>query len=435
MPVFPNRVVTVLLVMALAANVIVRGIVPASTRITSDFPNYFTAAKVVVVDRGNVERLYDIPWFQEQMRHYQVGTGEGKFSPFPPPTALLLVPLTPLAPLNALRVLTGVSVLCLIGSIVLLARVLAWSALDAAALVLLSGSAILGALRLGQPYIVVSASCILGYYAYLRNKPGLAGVCFGAFTPLKYFPVIFLVYFAFRKKWQIVVGGAVTILIIVLVSVAVLGWGIHEQFLTSVLGNHLVANLSLQNPFSARFQSFDTLYRRLFIYDARRNPEPLIVAPALFGAALMVTKTAILLAAIATLMRQSRASSSTAIGASIGLIGIVTMLLAPGTATYHMALLWLPVALLVDAFLRARSPGCAYLLLGCYALIGFFPYGWVDPFEGRGGLTLLSYPRLWLLLTMFAVCVCGLWKMPLNSDITRAATSRTAGPGNGCEQA
>jgi hypothetical protein len=407
-PVFPDRVVAVLLLTALAANVIVRGIAPASTRITSDFPNYFTAAEIVA-NRGDVERLYDIPWFQEQMRRYQVGTSESKFSPFPPPTALLLVPLTSLAPLTALRVLTAVSVICLIGSIVLLARALGWSTLDAALLVLLSGAAILGALRLGQPYIPVSAFCILGYYFYLGKKPLLAGACFGAFTPIKYFPAIFLGYFAVRKQWQVVIGGGLTVLVIVLLSIAVLGWRIHQEFLTSELGNHLVANLSLQDPFTARFQSFDTLYRRLCIYDAARNPEPLIIAPALFGAARLGTKAVILLTAIATLVRQARACGATATGSSIGLLGIVTLLLAPGTATYHMVLLWLPVGLLVDTFLRTQSPRCAYLLLGCYALIGFFPYGWTAPFEGRGGLTVLAYPRLWLLLTMFAVSVRCLW--------------------------
>ena len=253
----------------------------------------------------------------------------------------------------------------------------------------------------------------------------LAGACFGAFTPIKYFPVIFLVYFAFRKERQVFVGGALTILVIVAVSVAILGWTIHEQFLTSVLGNHLVANLSLQDPFTARFQSFDTLYRRLFMYDASRNPEPLIIAPVLFGAARLVTKAAILLTAILTLIRQARVCGATATAASIGLLGIVTLLLAPATATYHLVLLWLPVALLVDTFLRAGSPRCAYLLLGCYALIGFFPYGWTAPFEGRGGLTVLAYPRLWLLLTMFAVCVRCLWQMRFTSDTMQAGTART----------
>jgi hypothetical protein len=48
---------------------------------------------------------------------------------------------------------------------------------------LLSGYAVLGALRLGQPYILVSLSCILGYYARLKSRPLLAGICFGLFTP------------------------------------------------------------------------------------------------------------------------------------------------------------------------------------------------------------------------------------------------------------
>jgi len=407
--VFPNRGLALLLLAALAAYVIARGIVPASSRVTSDFPSYFTAARIVA-EGGSAERLYDIPWFQEQMRRYQIGTpAEGKFSPFPPPTALLLVPLASLEPLNALRVVTALSVLCLIGSIILLARILAWRVADAALLVLLSGAAILGALRLGQPYILVSLSCILGYYAYLAGRPWLSGACFGLFTPLKYFPVIFLVYFAVQKRWQVVIGGALAILAIGLASVAVLGWKIHEQYLTSVLGSHLVAKLSMQDPFAASFQSFDTLYRRWFVFDGAANPRPVVAAPVIAGMAVVVTKLAIALLTIATLVRLARAPPALAIGPAIGLLGIVTLLLAPGTATYHFVLLWLPVGLLVDSFLRVRSPACAYLVLGCYALIGFFPYGLTARFEGRGVLSVLAYPRLFLLLTMFAVCVRCLW--------------------------
>jgi len=32
------------------------------------------------------------------------------------------------------------------------------------------------------------------------------------------------------------------------------------------------------------------------------------------------------------------------------------------------------------------------------------------PFEGRGGLTVLAYPRLFLLLGIFITCVFGLWR-------------------------
>src|SRR5216684_9243131 len=100
-----KRLAAVLLSVALTFLLIVRGVAPAMSKIDSDFPGYFTAAKIVA-DGGNVERLYDDSWFQGQMRRYELGKASaGKFSPFPPPTALLLVPLTQLEPLNALRVI------------------------------------------------------------------------------------------------------------------------------------------------------------------------------------------------------------------------------------------------------------------------------------------------------------------------------------------
>jgi hypothetical protein len=47
----------------------------------------------------------------------------------------------------------------------------------------------------------------------------------------------------------------------------------------------------------------------------------------------------------------------------------------------------------------------AGLIFATYALIGFIPYGHTNPFIGRGGLTVLAYPRLFLLLAMFVVCI------------------------------
>jgi low affinity Fe/Cu permease len=161
MELFFKRPVAILLFIALVLILVARGIVPALSKIDTDFPNYFTAAKIVA-DGGDTNRLYDNLWFQEQMRRYQMGKpSEGEFKPFPPPTALLLVPLTRFEPQNALRIVTGVSVLCLVCSIALLARILSWSIPDSGALILLSGYAVLNTLRLGQPYILVSLSCIL----------------------------------------------------------------------------------------------------------------------------------------------------------------------------------------------------------------------------------------------------------------------------------
>ena len=409
MQLFYNRSVAIVLLAALASVLIVRGIVPAMSKIDSDFPDYFTAAKIVA-DGGPAERLYDDAWFQQQIHRYVPGSKIiGKFSPFPPPTALLLLPLTRMEPLNALRAVTVVSALCLAGSIVLLARILSLTWVESAIFILLSGYAVINTLRFGQPYIAVSLSCIAGYYAYLKNRPVLAGMCFGLFLPFKYFPAVILVYFAFRKDWKVVMGGGLVVWFIALVSIGVLGWKIHEIFLSSILGNHLVGVLSEQDPYTASFQSFDSLFRRLFVYDAALNPRPWLAFPPLRTIGVLAAKASVILAAIAALIKLARRDIATATAPSMGILGILTLLEAPATATYHFVLLWLPVGLLVHHLFCERGRASGYFILGTYTLIGFLPYGHTQRFEGRGGLTVLAYPRLFVLLTMFIAGVYFIW--------------------------
>lgn len=397
------------MLLGVAAYVVHKGVVPALSAIDADFPGYFTAARIVI-DGQDTRRLYDDDWFREQIRRYGLESAKnpGKFAPFPPPTALLLVPLARCEPLTALRIVTSVSVLCLICSTFLLARILTWNPIDSALFILSSGLAIVGGLRCGQPYILISTFCILGYYLYLERRPWLAGICLGLFVPIKYFPVIILGYFAFRKEWKVLMGGAAAIAGVGLVSIGVLGWKVHEIFLLSVFGNHLTGRLSLQDqtvPFTAVYQSFDTLFDRLFVFDPARNPQPLLAAPLLRTLSLIIVKGSILLAAIATLVKLARGEASSAAAPSIGILAILLFLLAPATATYTCALLWLPVALIIDYFLAKGARVPAYFILGAYALIGFIPYQYAYPFEGHGALTVLAYPRLFVLVAMFIGCV------------------------------
>ena len=406
---FFSRAWTTLVLVGIAAFVFNKGVVPALSEIDADFPGYFTAARIVI-DGQDTQRLYDDDWFRAQIRRYGLESAKnpGKFAPFPPPTALLLVPLARCEPLTALRIVTSVSVLCLICSIFLLARILAWNPVDSALFVLSSGLAIVGGLRCGQPYILISMFCVLGYYLYLKRRPWLAGICLGLFVPIKYFPVIILAYFAFQKEWKVLMGGAVAIAGVGLVSIGVLGWRVHEVFFLSVFGNHLTGRLSLQDhtvPFTAVYQSFDTLFDRLFVLDLARNPRPLLAAFALRTLSLITVKGSILLVVVATLVKLARGGTSSAAAPSIGILGILLFLIAPATATYTCALLWLPVALLINYFLAKGARMPAYFILGVYALIGFIPYQYTYPFEGRGGLSLLAYPRLFLLVAMFMGCV------------------------------
>jgi hypothetical protein len=401
-----SRTCKVLLLAGLVASLLLRGVIPAFTAITSDFPEYFTSAKSVR-DGQDAAKLYDGAWFRAQTRRYGVGPPEnpGEFTPYPPPTALLLMPLTGFKPLTALRILTALNVLCLFCSMFLLSKIFAWRLTDAALFMLLSGWALHSGLRFGHPYILISTFCLLGYYLYLNGRPLLAGVCLGVFVPIKYFPVMILAGFALHRQWRVLLGACVAIAAVALISIGVLGWRVHQVFLLDVFLNHLTGHINPAPSFTPVFQSFDTLFSQLFILDPVQNPHPWLVAPLARTVAVISSKGLLVLAAAAALTKLARGATGLAIAPAIGILGVLVLLIAPGTGTYAFVLLWLPVALLIDYCLAERARVPAYLILCTYVLIGFIPYGHTYPFGGRGGLTVLAYPRLFLLLAMFVVCI------------------------------
>jgi hypothetical protein len=401
-----SRACKVLLLAGIVAYLLLRGVIPAFTAITDDFPEYFTSAKSVR-DGQDAAKLYDGAWFRAQTRRYGVGPPEnpGEFTPYPPPTALLLMPLTDLKPLTALRIVTVLNVVCLICSMLLLSRTFAWGLIDSALFILLSGWALRSGLRLGHPYILISTFCLLGYYFYRKRMPWLAGLCLGVFVPIKYYPVMILAGFALHRQWRVMLGGGIAVAAVALVSIGVLGWKVHQVFLFDVLLNHLTGHLIPGPRFIAVFQSFDTLFERLFILDPTRNPHPWLSAPLAATVAIVSTKGLLVLAAAAALIHLARVRSVRAIEPSIGILGVLVLLIAPGSGTYAFVLLWLPVALLIDYFLSERARVPAYLVLSTYVLIGCIPYGHTYRFEGDGALTVLAYPRLFLLLAMFIVCI------------------------------
>src|SRR5579862_5249150 len=58
----------------LLALLMVRGVLPATHTMTSDFPNYYTAA-CIVREHGDGSRLYDDAWFQQQVQHCGFAAG------------------------------------------------------------------------------------------------------------------------------------------------------------------------------------------------------------------------------------------------------------------------------------------------------------------------------------------------------------------------
>jgi len=386
-----------------------RGLVPAFTNIDTDFPNYYTAGKVAATGKDLV-RLYDDAWFQEQI--YASGIDRlGKFSPFPPTTAVLFIPLSYLSPSNALRVVTTFNMAFLVAVIVLLARLFRTSTEEAALFTLLSGIGLINCFRFGQLYVALSLCVVLGYYFLRHDRPVLAGISFGILTPVKYFPIVFLLYFVFKREWRLIISAAATMGVVCLVSVAMLGWEVHSTFLSHVAGQHLQSNLTMQDPFSSTFQTFDSLLRRLFVYDPELNPHPLFVSSTSYFLLKVVIILSLVTVTVGVIIRGRLMGNGREVDTSLGLLGILGLLLSPAGATYHFLLLWLPVALLLKLFRVSGQLNLFWVVLILYAAIGFIPYSFFRQFDGHGLLTLAAYPRLIMLSLLFAVSLWGVGKL------------------------
>jgi hypothetical protein len=161
----------------------------------------------------------------------------------------------------------------------------------------------------------------------------------------------------------------------------------------------------MQDPYSAAFQSWDSLLLRLFVEDPLSNPSPFWDARALYVGGKLVITGGIVALLIVGLYHLWRNSSTQRDRYSVALLGIVALLIAPGTATYHFVLLWLPVALLIDRHMRDGLRKQAVAAAGSFALIGFLPYSFFRQWEGYGLLNILAYPRLLLLTLLFALTV------------------------------
>jgi hypothetical protein len=386
------------------------GVLPALTAVDSDFPNYYTSARMLL-EKKDLSRLYDDDAFQGEIHGYGIGM-QGKFSPFPPITALMMVPVAWLPPLDALRVWTGFNIFLFFGCVALLVSAFGGSVRWNAFLLLASGLALANNFRLGQAYLLLLFLVLAACTAYGRGSYVLAGILLGVGAAVKYFPLIFLPLHLARGEWKIAGTLTATVAVLYGAGVLILGMPLHAEFLSRVLPHHLAGEI--QDPFSPTFQSFDSLFRRLFIYDPALNPSPLVASPRIYTLAL----GGVLLAVVALTACACRAIAGSRerekFGLQLAIVTLAGLLILPASATYHFLLLLIPVAVFLSRDVKAWGR-VEFTLVGAYAMIGFLPYRVFRGFEHTPAVP-LAYPRLWLMTVLFICALLRAQSMTLRKD-------------------
>jgi hypothetical protein len=76
----------------------------------------------------------------------------------------------------------------------------------------------------GQVTALIFAFFCLSYWLLHRDRPFAAGLALGLIVPFKFYPALFVLYFAWRRQWRLVVGALLSSLAILLVSLLTVGW-------------------------------------------------------------------------------------------------------------------------------------------------------------------------------------------------------------------
>jgi alpha-1,2-mannosyltransferase len=76
----------------------------------------------------------------------------------------------------------------------------------------------------GQVTALIFALFCLSYWLLYRGRPFAAGLALGLIVPFKFYPALFVLYFAWRRQWRTVVGSVVSSLAILLFSLFTVGW-------------------------------------------------------------------------------------------------------------------------------------------------------------------------------------------------------------------
>jgi hypothetical protein len=317
---------------------------------------------------------------------------EGKFSPFTPPTAYVLLPVVFFDPLTAKRIWMIVNILLIVLCARLSCRILPVSFLFALAMVLLCGRSLSNNLFLGQIYLLIVYLSLAGWHFISGNKKFAGGFCWGMAASVKLFPAVFMLPFLWKRDKSLLSGFVTGFLLLFLIAALYMGGHVMNEYF-SVLLSHLNGKIEGQSPFAYQFQSWNALFRSLFVYDASVNPEPLYSSTLLFEI-LRFTVYALVTGMAIRSFYQIR-SHSMALPFSVAIAGIAAFEILPASASYHFILLLLPMLLLYHAL---ESKAYKFLLLGTFGMIGFLPQ-WIQDHLTPG--TVGSFSRLFLVTLLF----------------------------------
>jgi hypothetical protein len=407
--VWAERVLMAFLVLLFVA----KGFIPAWSHLDSDFTNYYLAARVYR-EGYPVERVYEWTWFQRQKDYAGIDRPLVGFLPSTLPSALMVLPLSALPPLQANRVWLVMSLgfLWLVAAILKRITTLTWRRIGV--LTFLAVAPLRQNFLLGQVHVIPLFLLALAAWLYFENWRFLSGIFLACAATLKIYPALFLLFFLIRKQWRAASGLAVGIAGAAVLSIRVFGADACRTYLREVLPWGLRGESI--DPYSTWWDSLNALLRRLFILEPELNPAPAAHLPSLYALLHALTHAFILVVFLWAIGFRSTNPSREKL--EWATYCFLLLLLSSELLPSDFLVLILTAALVVDYLMARRQVARAGVFVTLYAL-ACLPYDRLYRANPRGWESLLFFPRLSFMVLLGVVL---LWI--LGSDSAESFRSR-----------
>ena len=381
----------------------VRTLPRAWQKLDTDFPNYYLTARLLH-EGYNTDRIYEWIWMQRQKYHIKIEKSDQPivaFVPLTPFSALLVWPLTSLAPLPAkhIWIAFNLALLVPVGYFLHLLTSLEWRRI---ALLIVVTFPLHRNLQYGQYYILLLLVFMASLWLYVRKKRILAGLLLGIASGLKIFPALFLLYFL-RKKDLKGAGGMILGSVATLVmSMGIFGFELSRTYFQQVLPWALRGEG--MDPYALAANSMSSLLHHLFIFEPEWNPHPLLHAPILVAVLQPIFQFMMLSPVILLVTSRDMHPKQLRLEWAAYIVSLLVISTMP--ASYHFTLLILPMGIMTSVLIeQKRFPALAFLAVLYLGIC--FPL-WTKLLGTN--LSFLAVPRLWLAIAFGLCCFALLWQ-------------------------
>ncbi len=160
------------------------------------------------------------------------------------------------------------------------------------------------ALYIGQVTIIMLALLAFAWVAVQEDKPRLAGVLLATAAWIKVFPGVLVLYFLWKRDWEVIRGVALAGIILLLFQVAVSG----PEMMLAFFGTLFELTANGQPDVNFENNSIMAFASRLF--QPNPNVQPLVISPLLYSFTRISLTVLVIGGAVYTILRSTGRSLS-----------------------------------------------------------------------------------------------------------------------------